>query len=62
MPLKQYLEEHGISQQWIAEQLDISYQALYIKLKGKGNFSIKQAFKLKKVLKLTDEEFESIFG
>lgn len=62
MALKEYLEERGINQQWLAKQLDISYQALYVKLKGKGNFSIKQALKIKHLLRLTEDEFETYFG
>lgn len=62
MKLKEYLDEHGVSQQSIAKLLGITYQALYVKLMGKGNFSIKQALKIKSFLRLTEEEFESIFG
>ncbi len=62
MAFKKYLEDHGVNQQWLARQLDISYQALYVKLKGKGNFSTKQAVKIKHLLRLTDEEFDSFFG
>jgi len=62
MKLKQYIDENKVNQQWIAEQLGITYQALYVKLVGKGNFSIKQALKIKKLLRLTWEEFEELFG
>lgn len=60
--LRKYLDEHGINQQWLARELNISYQALYVKLKGKGNFSIKQALKIKDVLRLTWDEFVEFFG
>ena len=62
MALKTYLEERGINQQWLAKQLGITYQALYVKLKGKGNFSLKQALMIKKLLRLTESEFEQFFG
>lgn len=62
MKLKQYIDENKVNQQWIAEQLGITYQALYVKLVGKGNFSIKQALIIKKLLRLTWEEFEELFG
>lgn len=62
MKLKQYIDENKVNQQWIAEQLGITYQALYVKLVGKGNFSIKQALTIKKMLRLTWEEFEELFG
>jgi DNA-binding XRE family transcriptional regulator len=62
MKLKQYIDENKVNQQWLAEQLGITYQALYVKLVGKGNFSIKQALKIKSLLRLTWEEFEELFG
>lgn len=62
MKLKQYIDENKINQQWLAEQLGITYQALYVKLVGKGNFSIKQALTIKSLLRLTWEEFEELFG
>jgi DNA-binding XRE family transcriptional regulator len=62
MKLKQYIDENKVNQQWLAEQLGITYQALYVKLVGKGNFSIKQALTIKKLLRLTWEEFEELFG
>lgn len=62
MALKEYLEEHGVNQQALARELNISYQALYVKLKGNGNFSIKQALKIKDFLRLTWDEFVAFFG
>lgn len=62
MAFKEYVDTNKVNQQWLAEQLGISYQALYVKLKGKGNFSIKQALKIKHLLRLTEEEFEQFFG
>lgn len=61
MKLKEYLAEHGISQQYIAKLLGITYQALYKKLVGKGNFSLEQALTIKKALRLTEDEFEDLF-
>lgn len=62
MTFKDYLDERGIKQKKLADVLDISYQALYVKLMGKGKFSTKQAFKIKDFLRLTEEEFEEFFG
>jgi DNA-binding XRE family transcriptional regulator len=62
MKLKEYIDSNKVNQQWLAEQLGITYQALYVKLKGKGNFSIKQALKIKALLRLTEAEFIEIFG
>ena len=62
MKLREYILSHGINQQWLARELGISYQALYVKLNGKGNFSLKQALKIKELLRLTEQEFDEIFG
>lgn len=62
MKLREYILSHGINQQWVARELGISYQALYVKLNGKGNFSLKQALKIKELLRLTEQEFDEIFG
>ncbi len=62
MAFKNYLLTHGINQQWLAGELNITYQALYVKLTGKGNFSIKQALKIKDLLRLTWDEFVEFFG
>lgn len=62
MKVKEYLEEHGISKVWLAHQLGITLQTLYKKLTGNGNFSIEQALKVKELLRLTESEFETLFG
>lgn len=59
---RKYLDAHGVNQQFLARELNISYQALYVKLKGNGNFSIKQALKIKDLLRLTWDEFVEFFG
>ena len=59
---KEFLHKHGVTQQSLARELGITYQALYVKLNGKGCFSIKQALACKKFLRLTEEEFEKFFG
>lgn len=62
MKLKQYLDERKINKIWLAEQLNISVQSLYVKLRGEGAFSLEQAFKIKEVLRMTDAEFNEVFG
>ena len=59
---KQYLKLHGVNQQWLARELNISYQALYVKICGTGKFSIKQALKIKELLRLDWNEFVEFFG
>jgi DNA-binding XRE family transcriptional regulator len=60
--LKQYLDERKTNKIWLAEQLNISVQALYVKLTGEGAFSLEQAFKIKECLRMTDTEFNEVFG
>lgn len=62
MKLKQYLDERKTNKIWLAEQLGITAQALYVKLRGEGNISLEQAFKIKEVLRMTDKEFNDVFG
>lgn len=59
---REYIIKHGINQQFLARELGITYQALYVKLIGQGNFSIKQALKIKELLRLTWDEFVEFFG
>ena len=56
------MDERKINKIWLAEQLGISVQALYVKLRGEGAFSLEQAFKIKEVLRMTDDEFNEVFG
>lgn len=60
--LKEYLDTHGISKVWLAHELGISTQTLYTKLNGKGKFSIKQALRIRELLRLTEAEFIKFFG
>lgn len=62
MKLKNYLDERKTNKIWLAEQLGISVQALYVKLRGEGAFSLEQAFKIKECLRMTDDEFNEVFG
>ena len=59
--LKEFIERSGISLTNIAKQLNITYVALNNKLKGKFAFTLDEALLLKKILKLTQSEWNAIF-
>jgi plasmid maintenance system antidote protein VapI len=59
--LREFIERSGISLTNIAKQLNITYVALNNKLKGKYAFTLDEALLLKKILKLTQTEWNAIF-
>lgn len=59
--LREFIERSGISLTNIAKQLNITYVALNNKLKGKFAFTLDEALLLKKILKLTQSEWNAIF-
>ena len=59
--LKQKIDESGYKMQFIAEQIGVSYQALYNKIGNKTEFLASEIMKLSELLKLTDEERNAIF-
>jgi plasmid maintenance system antidote protein VapI len=59
--LREFIDRSGISLTNIAKQLNITYVALNNKLKGKFAFTLDEALLLKKVLKLTQSEWNAVF-
>lgn len=59
--LKELIGRSGVSFTNIAKALDITYVALNNKLKGKYKFTLDEALKLKKILNLTQSEWNAIF-
>lgn len=59
--LKELIDRSGISRTNIAKQLNITYVALNNKLKGKYAFTLDEALKLKKILDLTQSEWNAVF-
>ena len=59
--LKELIERSGISLTNIAKQLNITYVALNNKLKGKYAFTLDEALVLKKILHLTQSEWDAVF-
>lgn len=59
--LREFIDRSGISLTNIAKQLNITYVALNNKLKGKFAFSLDEALLLKKILGLTQTEWNAVF-
>ena len=59
--LKEFIDRSGISLTNIAKQLNITYVALNNKLKGKYAFTLDEALLLKKILHLTQNEWNAVF-
>ncbi len=60
--LRTFIERSGISHTNIAKALGITYVSFNSKLKGKYAFTLEEALKLKKVLDLTQNEWEAVFN
>jgi plasmid maintenance system antidote protein VapI len=59
--LKEFIDRSGISLTNIARRLNITYVALNNKLKGRFAFTLDEALLLKKVLNLTQNEWNAVF-
>ncbi len=59
--LKKRIEESGLKQIFIAEQLGIDRASLYNKLNGKSEFTMKEIVNLSRVLHIDDKEKLHIF-
>ena len=59
--LKEFIERSGMSRTNIAKRLNITYVALNNKLNGKFAFTLDEALLLKKILGLTQTEWNAVF-
>lgn len=59
--LREFINRSGISLTNIAKQLNITYVALNNKLKCKFAFTLDEALLLKKILGLTQSEWNAVF-
>lgn len=59
--LKKFIDRSGISRTNIAKQLGITYVGFNNKLKGKFAFTLDEALMLKKILGLTQSEWNAVF-
>lgn len=60
--LKKYLKERGVSARWLADKMGITAMALSYKLNGKSKFFMEDGIKIKKICRMTNTEFASIFN
>lgn len=60
--LKEFISRSGISYTNLAKQLNITYVAFNNKLKGKYAFTLDEALLLKKILGLTQQEWNAVFN
>lgn len=59
--LREFIDRSGISLTHIAKQLNITYVSLNNKLKGTFKFTLDEALALKKILNLTQSEWDAVF-
>lgn len=59
--LKEFIKRSGVSLTYVAKQLGITYVALNNKLNGKYPFTLDEALNLKKLLDLTQSEWDAVF-
>ena len=59
--LREFIERTGISLTNLAKRLGITYIALNNKLKGKFAFTLEEALKIKRILNLTQNEWNAVF-
>lgn len=59
--LKKRIRASGLKIRYLAEQLGISHEAMYNKVKGKSEFKASEMAALAKLLKLSDKDIPLIF-
>lgn len=59
--LKQVIQDRGVKVSVLADKIGISRQSLHMKLNGERSFDQGEILALKNNLRLSDEEFMSIF-
>lgn len=59
--LRKKIDESGYKLKFIAEQCGLTYQGFLPKLNGERDFTLKESWILKDLLKLSDEEWKAIF-
>jgi len=60
--LREFIKRSGISYTNVAKMLGITYVALNNKLKGEFKFTLEEALALKKILDLTQSEWDAVFN
>lgn len=60
--LQEFIERSDLSYTSIAKKLGITYVGLNNKLKGRYDFTLKEALALKEILDLTQDEWNQVFA
>lgn len=60
--VNQYIHDSGLKLGYIAKQLGITYAALHNKMKGKHPFTLQELTILRNLLKLDNDQWDSLFG
>ena len=60
--VNQYIRDSGLKLGYIAKQLGITYVALHNKMKGKHPFTLQELTILRDLLKLDDDQWNSLLG
>lgn len=59
--LRKKIDESGYKLKYIAEQCGLTYQGFLPKLNGEREFTVRESWILKDLLKLSDDEWKAIF-
>ena len=60
--LREFIGRSGMSLTNVAKRLNITYVSLNNKLKGEYKFTLDEALTLKKILNLTQSEWDAVFN
>lgn len=60
--LREFIDRSGMSLTNVAKRLNITYVSLNNKLKGEYKFTLDEALTLKKILNLTQSEWDAVFN
>lgn len=60
--LREFIDRSGMSLTNVAKRLNITYVSLNNKLKGEYKFTLDEALTLKKILNLTQNEWDAVFN
>ena len=59
--LREFIKRSGISLTNVARELNMTYVTLNSKMKGDFEFTLAEALKIKKILQLTQSEWDAVF-
>lgn len=59
--LDEFIKRSGLTKTYIAKELNITYVGFNNKTQGRSQFSLSEALKLKRLLNMTQQEWEAVF-